>query len=133
MELTLTKLPWYAQAGAFVALAVAGCGTFYYYYEMPAHADMQARQTQLISLRADINKGQTTAKKLPEFSAQVGDLESRLANLKAIQPEEKDAADLLNRMPAVAAQSNLTNKAFQPAPPVPKPPAPELANPLQLH
>src|SRR5499433_471830 len=102
MELTLTKLPWYAQVGAFVALAITGCGIFYYYYEMPTRADMTARQTQLGSLRADITKGLTTAKKLPEFRAQVSDLEGRLANLKAILPEEKDAADLLNRMQAVA-------------------------------
>jgi type IV pilus assembly protein PilO len=120
MELTLTKLPWYAQVGAFVALAVTGCGIFYYYYEMPTHADMQARQTQLVSLRADITKGLTTAKKLPEFRSQVSDLEARLANLKAILPEEKDAADLLNRMQAVATQSNMTIKGFKPAPTVTK-------------
>src|SRR3982751_2508713 len=120
MQLTLTKLPWYAQLGAFVVLAIASCGTFYYYYEMPAHADMQARELQLVSLRADITKGLSTAKKLPEFRSQVGDLEARLANLKAILPEEKDAADLLNRMQAVAAQSNMTIKGFKPAPTVTK-------------
>jgi len=120
MELTLTKLPWYAQVGAFVALAVVGCGVFYYYYEMPTRADMQARQTQLTSLRGDITKGLTTAKQLPTFRAQVTDLEGRLANLKAILPEEKDAADLLNRMQIVAAQSNMTIKGFKPAPIVTK-------------
>jgi len=120
MELTLTKLPWYAQVGAFVALAVTGCGIFFYYYEMPAKADMVSRQTQLASLRNDVNKGLATAKKLPEFRSQVSDLEGRLANLKAILPEEKDAADLLNRMQTVAAQSNMTIKGFKPAPTVTK-------------
>jgi type IV pilus assembly protein PilO len=120
MQLTLTKLPWYAQVGAFVALAIAGCGTFYYYYEMPAHADMAARELQLTSLRKDIKKGLDTAKKLPEFRSQVSDLEARLANLKAILPEEKDAADLLNRMQAVAAQSSMTIKGFKPSPVVTK-------------
>jgi type IV pilus assembly protein PilO len=120
MELTLTKLPWYAQVGAFVALAVGACGVFFYYYEMPVRAEMVGRQTQLVSLRADITKGLTTAKKLPEFRAQVTELEGRLANLKAILPEEKDAADLLNRMQTVAAQSNMTIKGFKPAPTVTK-------------
>jgi type IV pilus assembly protein PilO len=120
MELTLTKLPWYAQVGAFVALAIGGCGIFFYYYEMPVRAEMSSRQGQLVSLRADITKGLTTAKKLPEFRAQVSDLEGRLANLKAILPEEKDAADLLNRMQSVAAQSNMTIKGFKPAPTVTK-------------
>jgi type IV pilus assembly protein PilO len=120
MQLTLTKLPWYAQVGAFVALAIGACGAFYYYIEMPARADMEARQTQLTSLKADISKGLTTAKKLPEFRAQVTDLEGRLANLTAILPEEKDAADLLNRMQTVAAQSNMIIKGFKPAPTVTK-------------
>ena len=120
MELSLTKLPWYSQVGAFVALAVAGCGIFYYYYEMPVRADIAVRQSQLQSLRVDITKGLTTAKKLPEFRAQVTDLEGRLANLKAILPEEKDAADLLNRMQTVATQSNMTIKGFKPSPTVTK-------------
>jgi type IV pilus assembly protein PilO len=120
MELTLTKLPWYAQVGAFVALAVVGCGLFYYYYEEPVRSDMTSRRTQLEALRADITKGLTTAKKLPEFKQQVGDLEARLANLKAILPEEKDAADLLNRMQTVAAQSSMTIKGFKPSPTVTK-------------
>jgi type IV pilus assembly protein PilO len=120
MELTLTKLPWYAQVGAFVALAVSGCGMFYYYYEMPVRADMAGRQQQLLALRVDITKGLSTAKKLPEFRQQVTDLEGRLANLKAILPEEKDAADLLNRMQTVAAQSNMTIKGFKPSPTVTK-------------
>jgi type IV pilus assembly protein PilO len=120
MQLTLTKLPWYAQVGAFVALAAGGCGMFYYYYEQPARTDMTSRQSQLTALGADIAKGLTTAKKLPEFRQQVTDLESRLANLKAILPEEKDAADLLNRMQTVAVQSNMTIKGFKPAPTVTK-------------
>jgi len=120
MELTLTKLPWYAQVGAFVALAVAGCGVFYYYYEMPVKADMATRESQLDALRGDITKGLNTAKKLPEFQAQVADLEGRLANLKQILPEEKDAADLLNRMQTVAAQSNMIIKGFKPNPTVTK-------------
>src|SRR5262245_9822369 len=114
MNLSLTKLPWYAQVGAFVVLAVAGCGTFYYYYEMPVHADFTSRQQQLVGLRADITKGLTTAKKLPEFRSQVTELEGRLENLRAVLPEEKDAADLLNRMQTVASQSNLTIKGFKP-------------------
>jgi type IV pilus assembly protein PilO len=120
MELTLTKLPWYAQVGAFVVLAMGGCGVFYYYYEMPVQAEIQVRQKQLVALKADISTGLTTAKKLPEFRSQVVELEGRLANLKAILPEEKDAADLLNRMQTVAAQSNMTIKGFRPSPTVTK-------------
>src|SRR5438552_331298 len=120
MQLSLTKLPWYAQVGAFVALAVAACGTFIYYYELPVRADMSSRRSQLVALRADIQKGQTTAKQLPQFRAQVTDLEGRLSNLRQVLPEEKDAADLLRRMQTVAAQSNLEIKSFKNNPTVTK-------------
>src|SRR5207247_10210073 len=96
MELTLTKLPWYAQVGAFVALAVAACGLFFYYYEMPVRADMTGRKTQLMSLKGDIATGVTTAKKLPELRSQGSDLEWRLAHLNALPPEEKATDDLHN-------------------------------------
>jgi type IV pilus assembly protein PilO len=120
MELSLTKLPWYAQVGAFVVLAVGACGAFYYYYEMPVKTELESRRGELLKLRAQINKGVTTAKQLPEFKAEVTNLESRLENLRAVLPEEKDAADLLRRMQTVAAQSNLVIKSFKPAPVVTK-------------
>jgi type IV pilus assembly protein PilO len=120
MNISLAKLPWYAQIGAFVVLAVTGCGVFYYYYEMPVRADMATRQTQLVALRADITKGLATAKKLPEFRSEVAGLESRLQNLKAVLPEEKDASDLLRRMQVEAARSNLEIKSFRPNPTITK-------------
>ena len=118
---SLTKLPWYAQVGAFVALAVGGCGAVLLLLrDAGARRHGVARRRSSTALQADITKGLTTAKKLPEFRAQVAELEGRLANLKAVLPEEKDAADLLRRMQTVATQSNLTIKGFKPAPTVTK-------------
>ena len=120
MDISLTKLPWHAQVGAFLVLAIAGAGVFVWYYELPFHEDLEARQTQLTALRNDIAKGQATAKQLGQFRAEVDDLEGRLGSLRAVLPEEKDAADLLRRMQTVATQSNLTIKSFKPAPTVTK-------------
>src|SRR5579872_7045815 len=104
-EFSLTKLPWYAQIGAFLALGIGGCVAFYILYEQPAQDEMTSRQTQLKSLQADINKGQATARQLPQFRSEVADLEARLDSLRAVLPEEKDAADLLHRMQIAASQS----------------------------
>jgi type IV pilus assembly protein PilO len=120
MELSLSKLPWYAQVGAFVALSAAGIGAFVYYYEMPVRAEMAVRQGQLKTLRKDVEKGLETARKLPEFRAEVDDLEVRLTSLRAVLPEEKDAADLLRRMQTLATQSNLVITSFKPQPVVTK-------------
>jgi len=114
MNISLSKLPWWAQIGAFTVLAVAGCGAFWWYIESPARAEIAARRLQLIALKTDVATGQNTARKLPAFRTQVAELETRLAGLKAVLPEEKDAADLLTRMQTVAAQSNLTIKSFKP-------------------
>src|SRR5204863_7145367 len=113
MDISLTKLPWYAQIGAFVVLAGAGVGAFVYYYEMPTRVDMTSREQQLVALRADIAKGINTAKKLPEFRAQVTELEGRLSNLRAVLSEEKDAADLLRRLHTGATQTDLRIASFK--------------------
>jgi type IV pilus assembly protein PilO len=115
MDISLTKLPWYAQIGAFVVLAIAGVGAFYFYYELPMKADIDARDAQLQSIVAGNSKGYATAKRLNEFRQQVTDLEGHLASIKAVLPDEKDAAELLRNMQVVATQSNLTIKGFKPA------------------
>jgi type IV pilus assembly protein PilO len=120
MQLSLEKLPWYGQVGAFVFLALGAVGAFEYYYAAPIRAELDGRTSQLTTLRGDITKGLNTARQLPAFEKEVNDLEARLDNLKAVLPEEKDAADLLRRMQTVAAQSSLTIKSFKPAPVVTK-------------
>ena len=120
MALSLNKLPWYAQVGVFLALAVAGVGIFYYYYESPARVAMAKQEKELKAMRADLDKARATAKKLPEFRAQVDNLERRLSTLRAVLPEEKDAADLLRRLQTVAMQSNLVIMGFKPSPTVTK-------------
>ncbi len=120
MDLNLNKLPWYGQVGLFVVLALAGVGVFYYFYVMPADADMATRQQRLDGLKVEIAKAQSTANQLNQFRLQVAELEGRLESLKAVLPEQKDVADLLRRIQTLATQSNLAIRAFKPAPSVTK-------------
>jgi type IV pilus assembly protein PilO len=115
MDLTLNKLPWYAQVGLFVALAAAGVAAFYYLYAVPAEQGLVAQRRRLATLRVDISQGMSIARQLPQFRAQVSDLQTRLDGLKAILPEEKDFGDLLRSLQTLAVQSNLTIKMFKPA------------------
>jgi len=120
MDLSLNKAPWYAQMGLFLALAVAGVAAFYYLYATPAQVEIAQQQSKLNGLRADINKGMATARKLPQFRAQVADLQNRLDGLQAVLPDEKDFGDLLRNLQTLAVQSNLTIRVFKPAPVVTK-------------
>lgn len=115
MDLNLNKLPWYAQVGLFVVLALAGVGVFYYFYVMPADAEMATRQQKLDGLKVEIAKAQSTANQLNQFRQQVAELEGRLESLKAVLPEQKDVADLLRRIQTLATQSNLAIRGFKPA------------------
>ena len=115
MALNLNKLPWYAQVLVFVVVSVAAVAAFYYLYVTPTQNDMAGRQRRLDALRTEIAKGQAVARRLPEFRSQVADLEERLARLKAILPEEKDAAEILRRIQTLAVQSSLEVKRFKPA------------------
>jgi type IV pilus assembly protein PilO len=117
MELSLTKLPWHAQIGAFVALSALSVFGFWNFYVAEVQADIDTRRTRLIALRADVAKGVATARRLPQFQADVGQLEARLENLRAVLPEEKDVADILRRVQGLATESNLTIQRFTPLDP----------------
>lgn len=120
MELSLTKLPWYAQVGAFVAVSIAAVFAFWKFYVVDIQADIASRQARLTTLRTEIAKGTATARRLPEFQGQVNDLERRLDTLRQQLPEEKDVADILRRVQGIATQSNLTIQRFTPQDPKPQ-------------
>jgi type IV pilus assembly protein PilO len=116
MDISLSKLPWWGQIGAFVVMSALSIYGFYNFYVADVAADLALKRTHLASLRADINKGVATARRLGEFQGQVTDLEHRLDALKNVLPEQKDAADTLRRIQGLATQSNLALLRFTPAP-----------------
>jgi type IV pilus assembly protein PilO len=113
-NLSLAKLPWYAQVGAFVAIAIAGAGAFYYFYDMPQQAEIETQTKKLSEIRARISQGQAMARQLPEFRKEIGTLEAKLDALKPILPDERDVGDLLRRVQTLATQSNLQVRGFRP-------------------
>ena len=117
MQLSLSKLPWYAQIGAFVVVSGLAVFGFWKFYVAEMQADIDTRQTRLTALKADIAKGVATARRLPQFQSEVAELEHRLENLRAVLPEQKDVADILRRVQGLATQSTLTIQRFTPQEP----------------
>ena len=120
MDLSLNKLPWYAQVGLFVVMSGALVFVFWNFYVSPFELEMQGRRNTLETLRADINKGINTARQLNDFRKEVTTLEAQLEGLKAVLPEQKDIADLLNGIQNLAVQSSMTIRAVKPQPRVTK-------------
>jgi type IV pilus assembly protein PilO len=114
INVSLSKLPWYGQVGAFVALSLAAAGAFWNWYARDTQASIDQRLTELTGLRLEIDRGLATAKRLPEFRREVGSLEAQLERLRAVLPEEQDVSDLLRRVQAMATQSNLAILGFAP-------------------
>jgi type IV pilus assembly protein PilO len=114
INVSLSKLPWYGQVGAFLALSLAAGGVFWNWYAVPVRADIEARRAKLLSIRADIERGQRTARELPQFRQRVAQLEAQLADLSRQLPEEQDVADLLRRVQGMATESSLTIRGFAP-------------------
>jgi type IV pilus assembly protein PilO len=121
MDLSLNKLPWYAQIAAFVVVSAGAIFGFWYLYVSDATIDIDARRARLTQLRGEIESGVRNARQLPEFQAQVADLERRLESLRAILPEQKDVADILRRVQGLATQSSLTIQRFTPQAPKQQP------------
>ncbi|HTM27647.1 MAG TPA: type 4a pilus biogenesis protein PilO [Vicinamibacterales bacterium] len=114
MDISLSKLPWYGQIGAFVVVCAAAVYGFYNFYVIDVQKELALKQTHLTALRADVNKGIATARRLNEFQSQVTDLEHRLESLRNVLPEQKDVADILRRLQGLATQSNLVLLRFTP-------------------
>ena len=121
MDISLSKLPWYGQIGAFVVMSALSIYVFYSQYATGVQAELALKQTRLNGLRVDINKGVATARRLGEFQSQVTELEHRLDALKNVLPEQKDVADTLRRIQGLATQSNLTLLRFTPVAPKQQP------------
>lgn len=117
MNLSLTRLPWYGQIGAFVVVAALAVFGFWQFYVVEMQTEIEIRESRLATLRTDIARGVATARRLPEFQAQVDELEERLESLRAVLPEQKDVADILRRVQGLATQSNLSIQRFTPQPP----------------
>jgi type IV pilus assembly protein PilO len=114
MEISLSKLPWHTQIGLFVVVSAGAVFGFWNFYVSEVQTDISMRQSRLTSLQADIERGNATARQLPQFQAQVNELESRLESLRQVLPEQKDVADTLRRIQGLATRSNLAIQRFQP-------------------
>ncbi len=114
MTLNLNKLPWHTQLALVAAVAIGAAAAFWNFYARPAQESIDGRTAQLGMLQAEVARGAAVARRLPEFRREVTSLEGQLERLRTVLPEEKDVADLLRRIQAMATESRLTIRGFTP-------------------
>lgn len=111
----LTKLSLAGQLGVSVGAALVIGVVFYYAYWSSAVEEERQKTERLETLQKEIRALEVTANKLQEFQREVAQLEAKLETLKRILPPEKETPDLMRKVQALAAQSNLTIKNFTPS------------------
>jgi type IV pilus assembly protein PilO len=114
MKLGLDNSPWWGQIALYALLAAGAAGGYYYFFHVDLEAELARQQQQLQTLQAEVTRAQAQERRLPEFRAEVADLEQRLTALKAVLPEQKDVGELLRRIQTLATQSSLTIRGFKP-------------------
>ena len=111
----LSRMSLGGQLGLSALMAALICGVFWWRYWSPAVEEERAKTTQLENLRREIRALEVTANKLQEFQREVALLEAKLETLKRILPPEKETPDLMRKVQALASQSNLLIRKFNPA------------------
>jgi type IV pilus assembly protein PilO len=109
-----TKLPLAGQLGVSAGIAVLVGGLFWYLYWSDAAIERDAKTASLEALNKEIRALEVTAQKLGEFQREVALLEKKLETLKSILPPAKETPDLMRKVQALAAQSNLIINNFTP-------------------
>ena len=111
----LTKLSLAGQLGVSVAIAALIGGGFYYLWYADKVKEENTKKAKREALQKEIRALEVTANKLQEFQREVQLLEAKLETLKRILPPERETPDLMRRVQALAGQSFLTIRKFNPA------------------
>jgi type IV pilus assembly protein PilO len=111
----LTRMSLGGQVGASLALAAVIGGAFWYFYWSPTTEERDQKAAKLEALQKEIRALEVTAQKLGDFQREVALLERKLETLKSILPPAKETPDLMRKVQALAAQSNLGIINFTPS------------------
>jgi type IV pilus assembly protein PilO len=111
----LTRLTPIQQFGAAALVFAIIAGLFGYLSYRPTSEEITQKNGTRDTLARNVQALEITAAKLPEFTREVSVLEAKLETLKKILPPEKETPDLMRKVQALAAQSSLTIRKFNPA------------------
>lgn len=114
MDLGLNKLPWWGQLALYGVLGAGLVATHHYMYAVDLEAKVARTHAERRKIETGIARARVEERRLPEFRSRVAELNSRLAALRNVLPEQKDVGDLLRRIQTLATQSSLTIRGFKP-------------------
>jgi len=107
MALEFNAMPKQQQWGVIGVLCVVFIGAFYMYVWSPTSEQATTLRDEIITIQLENQRTRQVAAQLTDLEAEVGEMESQLATLSNILPEEQQTDELLRRLQAAAVDSNL--------------------------
>ena len=95
-------------------LAVAALGLFWHQLIFPVSAQMDSLDQKRSELTAEVETARAVTARLPQFKADVKELQIQLDELKQILPDEKETAEIVRRVEQLAVDSDLSIRSFTP-------------------
>ncbi|HEX9724793.1 MAG TPA: type 4a pilus biogenesis protein PilO [Vicinamibacteria bacterium] len=109
-----SKMSFGAQLALFLVLGALSYGAFHWLIYSGMQQEIERKEADRQTLSDEVEAGKLTAAKLPEFKREVERREAQLQTLSRILPSSKEVDDLLRKVQALAAQSNLSVLRFKP-------------------
>ncbi len=109
----IMELPQQQQV-MLAALAVMALGLFWYQLIKPVSGQMEALDEQMGQLTAEVETARAVTARLPQFKADVEELQVQLDELKRVLPDEKETAEIVRRVEELAVESDLSIRSFTP-------------------
>ncbi len=110
------SFPLYVQLIIIAVVCLSLAGLAYWFVFKGQNEQIQERGKRLAKLQKEIQQGLIMEAQLPEFKKEVKKLEAKLQTLKRILPEERDVAELIQKVKNLADLTNLTILGFKSQP-----------------
>lgn len=102
------QYPLYVQLIIILVVCVALGGLAYWFVYQGQYLQIEKQGKELAALQKEIQQGLIMEAQLPEFKKEVKKLEAKLQTLKRILPEQREVAELIQKVKNLADLTNLT-------------------------
>lgn len=110
----IKKLPWMAQIGLFVGIAIAIIIISKYLFINKIQMRIDAAKAELSNLQMEIQKGRESKARTEQFQQEIKRIETQLEFLKKILPEKEEISDLYSKIQEQGTRFGLQISNFQP-------------------
>jgi len=117
MAKTFNDLPALIQGVIFAAVAVALAGALFWYFVLPMSDQKDGLTKEVATLKAENDKNEAFRQQQTEYLNRIKQLESQLATLRSIVPDEQATDEFMRSIFAEGTSTGTQIRTFIPKPP----------------